>query len=43
MTITVPVPEDVQTEVSDLLEDDPDANVGDLLADRFTWTWNSEA
>lgn len=45
MTITVPVPEDVQKEARDLAnadpDADPDADLEDHIVDQFTWDWQS--
>jgi|GEM_PF-3114699 len=41
LTITVPVPDDVQDEVRDRVEDNPDAEPDDLLVDRFSWEWKT--
>ena len=41
-TITVPVPDDVQDEVSALVEDNAEADAEHILADRFSWGWETD-
>lgn len=40
-TITVPVPDDVQEDAREVIEENPDINPEDYLTDAFSWDWDT--